>query len=60
MVALYIADFVRRYMLSDRPLASLLGFGSHLAPSSVLRPVNEAGAFRSNRRAAGVTQNPGT
>jgi hypothetical protein len=33
MVALYIADFGRRYMLSDRPMAWLLGFGSHLAPS---------------------------
>jgi hypothetical protein len=36
LVAVDIADFGRRYMISDRPTAWLLGLGSHLANSFVL------------------------
>lgn len=36
LVAVDIADFGRRYMVSDRPSAWLLGLASHLANSFVL------------------------
>ena len=36
LVAIDIADFGRRYMVSDRPSAWLLGFVSHLANSFLL------------------------
>jgi hypothetical protein len=36
LVAIDIADFGRRYMISDRPSAWLLGLGSHLANSIIL------------------------
>src|SRR3954447_2181198 len=36
LVAIDIADFGRRYMVSDRPSAWLLGFASHLANSVIL------------------------
>jgi hypothetical protein len=36
LVAFDIADFGRRYMVSDRPSAWLLGFGSHLVNSILL------------------------
>jgi len=36
LVAFDIADFGRRYMISDRPSAWLLGFASHLANSVLL------------------------
>ncbi|NUP08108.1 MAG: hypothetical protein HOW73_18835 [Polyangiaceae bacterium] len=36
LVAFDIADFGRRYMVSDRPSAWLLGFGSHLVNSVLL------------------------
>lgn len=37
LVAFDIADFGRRYMVSDRPSAWLLGLASHLV-NSILRP----------------------
>src|SRR5438477_12311074 len=36
LVAFDIADFGRRYMVSDRPSAWLLGFASHLVNSMLL------------------------
>jgi hypothetical protein len=36
LVAVDIADFGRRYMVSDRPMAWLLGLGSHLTNSVIL------------------------
>ncbi len=36
LVAIDIADYGRRYMVSDRPSAWLFGMGSHLANSVVL------------------------
>jgi hypothetical protein len=36
LVAVDIADFGRRYMVSDRPAAWFLGFASHLANSVLL------------------------
>lgn len=36
LVAIDIADFGRRYMVSDRPSAWLLGLGAHLANSILL------------------------
>lgn len=36
LVAIDIADFGRRYMISDRPSAWLIGLGSHLANSILL------------------------
>ena len=36
LVAFDIADFGRRYMVSDRPSAWLLGFASHLVNSTLL------------------------
>src|SRR5437763_7322300 len=36
LVAVDIADFGRRYMISDRPSAWLLGFASHLLNSILL------------------------
>jgi hypothetical protein len=36
LVAIDIADFGRRYMVSDRPSAWLLGLASHLANSVIL------------------------
>src|SRR5205823_11611104 len=36
LVAFVIADFGRRYMVSDRPSAWLLGFASHLINSVLL------------------------
>lgn len=36
LVAVDIADFGRRYMVSDRPSAWLLGLGAHLANSILL------------------------
>jgi hypothetical protein len=36
LVTVDIADFGRRYMVSDRPSAWFLGFGSHIANSIIL------------------------
>jgi hypothetical protein len=36
LVAIDIADYGRRYMISDRPSAWLIGLGSHLANSILL------------------------